>query len=69
VCRSPEPGPIQGNRGVLSVLLMRPLVVLPRDGGGGGGEVSMTPIERVANRTILVKLLSSDPSGHPCPVP
>jgi hypothetical protein len=51
VCRSPEPGPIQGNRGVLSVLLMGPLVVLPRD---GGGQVSMTPIERVANCTILV---------------
>jgi hypothetical protein len=41
----------------------------PSAGRGGGGEVSMTPIERVANRTILVKLLSSDPSGHPCPVP
>jgi hypothetical protein len=33
VRRAPETGPIRGDRGVLSVLLIRPLVVLPRDRG------------------------------------
>jgi hypothetical protein len=31
VRRAPELGPIRGDQGVLSVLLMRPLAVLPRD--------------------------------------
>jgi hypothetical protein len=33
VRRAPEPGPIRGDRGVLSILLMRPLAILPRDRG------------------------------------
>jgi hypothetical protein len=31
--RAPEPGPSQGDRGVLSVLCTCPLAVPPRDGG------------------------------------
>jgi hypothetical protein len=61
---APEPRPIRGDRGVLSVLFIRPLAILPRD----RGEVSTTPIERVANRGFLVELLSGDPSGRSCPV-
>jgi hypothetical protein len=34
---------------------------------GTGGEVSVTPIERVANYGFLVELLSGDSSGRPCP--
>jgi hypothetical protein len=33
VREAPEPGPSQGDRGVLSVLFIRPLTVSPRDGG------------------------------------
>jgi hypothetical protein len=33
VCRAPEPGPIRGNQGVLSILFVRPFVVLSRDRG------------------------------------
>jgi hypothetical protein len=32
------------------------------------GEVSVTPIERVANYGFLVELLSGDSSGLPCPI-
>jgi hypothetical protein len=35
---------------------------------GTEGEVSVTPIERVANYGFLVELLSGDSSGRPCPV-
>jgi hypothetical protein len=31
--RAPEPGPIRGDQGMLSVLLMHLLAVLPRDRG------------------------------------
>jgi hypothetical protein len=34
---------------------------------GRGGEVSATPIERVANYRFLFKLLSGGSSGRPCP--
>jgi hypothetical protein len=33
VCRAPEPGPIRGDRGVLSVLFIRPFAVPPWDRG------------------------------------
>jgi hypothetical protein len=33
VHRAPEPRPSQGDRGVLSILFIRPLTVYPRDGG------------------------------------
>jgi hypothetical protein len=33
VRRAPEPGPIQGDRGELFDLFVRPFVVLPQDGG------------------------------------
>jgi hypothetical protein len=35
---------------------------------GTEGEVSATPIERVANCGFLVELLTGDSSGRPCPV-
>jgi hypothetical protein len=35
---------------------------------GTEGEVSATPIERVANCGFLFELLSSGSSGRPCPV-
>jgi hypothetical protein len=33
--RAPETGPIRGDRGVLSVLFLRPFAILPRDRGVG----------------------------------
>jgi hypothetical protein len=38
-----------------------------RPSAGQGGEASMTPIERVANRGFLIELLSGDSSGRLCP--
>jgi hypothetical protein len=61
VRRAPEPGPIRGDRDVLSVLFIRPSLSFR----GTGGEVCMTPIERVANRGFLIELLSNDSRGPP----
>jgi hypothetical protein len=41
---------------------------LRRPSAGQRGEVSTTPIERVANCGFLIELLSGDSSGRPCPV-
>jgi hypothetical protein len=32
------------------------------------GEISATPIDRVANCVLLIEMLSVDSSGRPCPV-
>jgi hypothetical protein len=45
-----------------------PNTPLCRPSVGQRGEVSTTPIERVANRGSLVELLIGDSSGRPCPV-
>jgi hypothetical protein len=66
VRRAPEPGPVQGNRVELyDLFFYRARAVPPRD---GGGEVSVTPIERVADCGFLVELLAGGSSGRPCPV-
>jgi hypothetical protein len=65
VRRAPEPGPVRGDRGELSDLyLYAPSPSLR----GTDGEVSATPIDRVADCGFLVELLSGDSSGHPFPV-
>jgi hypothetical protein len=52
--RAPEPGPVRGDRDELSDLSC----TFPRRlSAGQGGEVSVTPIERVANYRFLVELL------------
>jgi hypothetical protein len=64
VRRAPEPGPVRGDRGKLSDLFC----TLPRRPfTGRGGEVSATPIDRVADCGFLIELLSGDSSGRPCP--
>jgi hypothetical protein len=65
VHRAPEPGPVQGDRGELSDLYLNAPSPSLR---GTEGEVSATPINRVADCEFLVELLSSDSSGRPCPV-
>jgi hypothetical protein len=65
VRRAPEPGPVRGNRGVLSTLYLNTPSPSLR---GTEGEVSATPIDRVADCGFLVELLSGDSSGRPCPV-
>jgi hypothetical protein len=65
VRRAPESGPVRGDRGELSDLyLYAPSLSLR----GTKGEVSATPIDRVADCGFLVELLSGDLSGRPCPV-
>jgi hypothetical protein len=65
VRRAPEPGPVQGDRGELSVLFFNvPLPSLR----GTEGEVSATPIDRVADCGFLIELLVGGSSGRPCPV-
>jgi hypothetical protein len=63
--RAPEPGPIQGDRGELfDFLLNAPSPSLR----GTEGEVSTTPIDRVADCGFLIELLAGSSSGRPCPV-
>jgi hypothetical protein len=62
--RAPELGPVRGDRGGLSDLLVRPSTSLR----GMEGEVSATPIKRDANCGFLFELLSGDSSGRPCPI-
>jgi hypothetical protein len=65
VCRAPEPGPVRGDRVELYYLFfIAPLPSLR----GTEGEVSATPIERVADCGFLVELLAGGLSGRPCPV-
>jgi hypothetical protein len=62
--RAPEPCPFEAI-GTDSPTF--PYVPLPSL-RGTGGEVSVTLIERVANRRFHFKLLSGGSSGRPCPV-
>jgi hypothetical protein len=65
VRQAPEPGPVRGDRVELyDLVLNAPLPSLR----GTEGEVSATPIERVANCGFLVELLVGSSSGRPCPV-
>jgi hypothetical protein len=64
VRRAPELGPVRGDQGGLSDYLYAPLPSLHRT----EGEVSATPIERVANCGFLFELLPGDSSGRSCPV-
>jgi hypothetical protein len=64
VRQAPEPGPVRGDRVKLyDFLLNAPSPSLR----GTEGEVSATPIERVANCGFLVELLLGGSSGRPCP--
>jgi hypothetical protein len=65
VRQAPEPGPIQGDRVELYVLSFNAPSPSLR---GTEGEVSTTPIGRVANCGILVELLVDGSSGRPCPI-
>jgi hypothetical protein len=62
VRRAPEPGPFEaiGAGSPTSLYVSSPSL------RGTEGEVSATPIERVANCEFLVELLSGDSSGRPC---
>jgi hypothetical protein len=62
---APEPGPVRGDREELYDLFSH---VPSPSLRGTEGEVSATPIERVANCGFLVELLAGGSSGHPCPV-
>jgi hypothetical protein len=64
VLRAPEPGPVQGDRGELFVFSNTPSPSLR----GTEGEVSATPIDRVADCGFLIELLVGGSSGRPCPV-
>jgi hypothetical protein len=64
VRRAPEPGPVQGDRGELSDLYLNAPSPSLR---GMEGEVSTTPINRVADCGFFVELFSGDSSGRPCP--
>jgi hypothetical protein len=65
VRRAPEPGPVRGDWGKLSVL--HEYAPSPSLRGTEGG-VSTTPIDRVVDYGFLVKLFSGNSSGRPCPV-
>jgi hypothetical protein len=65
VRRAPEPGPVQGDRVELHDLFFNAPSPSLR---GTEGEVSATPIDRVADRGFLVELLVGSLSGRPCPV-
>jgi hypothetical protein len=65
VRQAPEPGPVRGDRVELYDLFLNAPSSCLR---GTEGEVSATPIERVANCGFLVELLVGGPSGRPCPV-
>jgi hypothetical protein len=60
-----EPGPVRGDRVELYDLFLNAPSPSLR---GTEGEVSATPIERVANCGFLVELLVGGSSGCPCPV-
>jgi hypothetical protein len=65
VRRAPEPGPVRGDRVELyDLFFITPSPSLR----GTEGEVSATPIERVADCGFLVELLAGGSSGRPCPV-
>jgi hypothetical protein len=63
VRRAPEPGPVRGDRAgsLTSLYVPSPSLRMTE------GEVSATPIERVANCGFLVELLPGGSSGRPCP--
>jgi hypothetical protein len=63
--QAPEPGPIQGDRVELYDLSFNAPSPSLR---GTEGEVSTTPIDRVANCGFLVELLVGGSSERPCPV-
>jgi hypothetical protein len=65
VRRAPEPGPVQGDRVELYDLFFN---VPSPPLRWAEGEVSATPIERVANCGFLIELLVGGSSGRPCPV-
>jgi hypothetical protein len=65
VGQAPEPGPIQCDRVELYDLSFN---VPSPSLRGTEGEVSATPIGRVANCGFLVELLVGSSSGRPCPV-
>jgi hypothetical protein len=65
VRQAPEPGPVRGDRVELYDLFFDAPSPSLR---GTEGEVSATPIERVANCGFLVELLTGGSSGRPCPV-
>jgi hypothetical protein len=65
VRRAPEPGSVQGDRVELyDLFFIAPSPSLRET----EGEVSATPIERVADCGFLVELLVGGSSGRPCPV-
>ena len=63
--QAPEPGPVRGDRVEPDDLFFNAPSPSLR---GTEGEVSTTPIERVANRGFLIELLAGGSSGRPCPV-
>jgi hypothetical protein len=63
--QAPEPGPVRGDRVELYDLFLNAPSPSLR---GTEGEVSATPIERVANCGFIVELLAGGSSGRPCPV-
>jgi hypothetical protein len=65
VRQAPEPGPVRGDRVELYDLFLNAPSPSLR---GTEGEVSATPIGRVANCGFLVELLVGGSSGRPCPV-
>jgi hypothetical protein len=65
VRQAPEPGPVRGDRGEPYDLFS---YVPSPSLRGTEGEVSATPIERVADCGFLVELLVGGSSGRPCPV-
>jgi hypothetical protein len=65
VRQAPEPGPAQRDRVELYDLFFNASSPSLR---GTEGEVSATPIGRVADYGFLVELLVGGSSGRPCPV-
>jgi hypothetical protein len=63
--RAPEPGPVRSDRVELHDLFFSAPSPSLR---GTEGEVSATPIGRVADCGFLVDLLAGGSSGRPCPV-
>jgi hypothetical protein len=65
VHRAPEPGPVRGDRvGLHDLFFIAPSPSFR----GMEGEVSATPIDRVADCRFLVELLVGSSSGRPCPI-
>jgi hypothetical protein len=63
--QAPEPGPVQGDQVELYDLFF---IALSPSLRGTEGEVSATPIGRVADCGFLIELLVGGSSGRPCPV-